>query len=142
MQFRTLKQHRSAAVRLRSKTAERALIELDWSWLGITLIQLFAVKERLARGEAPERSSLALALRIVRALFEGWSSGPEVGWDLSVRLREARPDAYVRKGSKKARYRPKYKDKPSAGSPKILTAQRKHHDLLEKFLARAAGENP
>jgi Transposase DDE domain len=141
LQFRSLKQTFGRR-KLRSKTAERALVELDWSWLGVTLIQLFAVKERLAAGELPERSSLALALRLVRALFAEWSPGQEVGWDLSVRLRGARTDAYQRQGSKKARYRPKYKDKPAAGTPKILTAQRKHHDLLEKFLALTAGENP
>lgn len=141
LQFRTLKQTFGRR-KLRSKTPDRAFVELDWSWFGVTLIQLFAVKERIAAGEAPEQSSLALAIRIVRALFEGWLPGREVGWDLRLRLRAARTDAYQRKGSKKARYRPAYKDKPSAGAPKIVTAQRKHHDLLEKFLAQTAGENP
>ena len=141
LQFRSLKQTFGRR-KLRSKTSARALVELDWSWLGVTLIQLFAVKERIAAGDAPERSSLALAIRIIRALFEGRCGGREVGWDLSVRLRAARTDGYQRRGLKKARYRPAYKDKPSAGAPKVLTAQRQHHRLLEKFLAQSAKENP
>ena len=91
LQFRTLKQTFGRR-KLRSKTPERALVELDWSWLGLALIQLFAVKERLALGEPPGRGGVALAIRIIRGLFAGHSEGSEPGVDLSARLREAATD--------------------------------------------------
>jgi hypothetical protein len=48
--------------KLLSRTPERALAELDWSLLGLWMIQLLAVKEQLVIGSPPERSSVALAV--------------------------------------------------------------------------------
>jgi hypothetical protein len=138
LQFRTLKQTFGRR-KLRSKTPQRALVELDWSWVGLTMIQLFAVKERLALGGRPDRSMIAQAIRVIRDLCDRPSAD---GADLAERLRAERPDTYQRQGSKKARYRPAYKDKPSAGKPEILKAQRKHKELLKKYLAQTAHENP
>jgi hypothetical protein len=141
LQFRALKQTFGRR-KLRSKTPPRALVELDWSLLGLTLIQLFAVKEQIALGEPPQHSSVALALRIIREMMDRQQEPREPGADLSARLQEARRDRYQRQGSKKARYRPAYKDRPSAGHPKIITAQRKHKDFLRQYLAQAARQNP
>lgn len=141
LQFRTLKQTFGRR-KLRSKTPERALVELDWSLLGLTMVQLFAVKERLALGEPPQHSSVALALRILREMLDRRLEPPAPGEDLRARLREATTDHYQRKRSKRARYRPAYKDKPSAGNPKIIKAQRKHKRFLQQYLEQAAGRNP
>src|SRR5207245_2712756 len=111
---------------------------LDWSLLGLTMIQLFAVKEQIQLGEPPRRSSVALAIRIIRELMDRRLEPSKPGDDLSARLQAARHDRYQRKGSKKARYRPKYKDRPSAGTPKIIKAQRKHKIFLQQYLAHAA----
>jgi hypothetical protein len=137
LQFRTLKQTFGRR-KLRSKTPERALVELDWSLLGLTMIQLFAVKEQIALGEPPQRSSAALAIRVVRELMDRRLEPPEAGADLSARLQGATADRYQRRGSKTARYRPKFKDRPSAGTPKIIKAQRKHKMFLQQYLAQTA----
>ena len=41
---------------------------------------------------------------------------------MAEQLQSATKDDYHRKSSKKARYRPQYKDKPAAGKPIIETA--------------------
>ena len=133
LQFRALKQTFGRR-KLRSKTPDRALVELDWSLVGLWLAQLFAVKEQLPLGEPPARSSAALALRILRELLDRRHEPADPGADLGRRLQEATTDAYRRRTSKKARYRPKYKDKPAAGTPKVVTAQPYHKVLLREYL--------
>jgi hypothetical protein len=113
-------------------------VELDWSLLGLTMIQLFAVKERIALGEPPQSSSVALAIRIIREMMDRRLEPSEPGEDLRTRLQEATTDPYQRKRPKQARYRPAYKDKPSAGKPKIIKAQRKHKRFLQQYLEQAA----
>jgi DDE family transposase len=137
VQFRTLKQTFGRR-KLRSKTPERALVELDWSLLGLTMIQLFAVKEQIDLGEPPQRSSVALAIRLIREIMDRRREPSEPGADWKSRFRDATLDRYQRKRSKKARYRPKFKDKPKAGRPKIVTAKRKHKEFLQNYLANAA----
>jgi hypothetical protein len=132
LQFRALKQtfHRR---KLRSKTPERAKVELDWSLIGLWMIQLLAVKEHIKIGEPPEHSSVSLAIGVIRQMFLGWSDLPARGRDLFSQLQAATTDTYRRKRSKEARYRPNYKDKPSAGKPKILLATRKHTVALTLY---------
>jgi hypothetical protein len=124
--------------KLRSKRPDRALVELDWSLVGLAIIQLFAVKEQIAFGELPERCSVSLAIRIVRETVERWQETPSAGETLRLRLRTAVADDYQRTGSKKARYRADFKDKPSAKKPKVLNATRQHKQWLEKHLKKAA----
>jgi hypothetical protein len=137
LQFRTLKQTFGRR-KLRSKTPDRALAELDWSLLGLWMIQLFAVKERVQLGEPPAHSSAALAIRIIRELFDRRHEQPSRTETLNARLQTATIDNYQRTASKKARYQPNYKDKPSAGEPKIITAKRQHKIQLQNYLAVAA----
>jgi Transposase DDE domain len=137
LQFRTLKQTFGRR-KLRSKTPERALVELDWSLMGLTMIQLFAVKEGLAVGEPPQHRSVALAIGIIREMLDRRAERCQPGADLNTRLQAATTADYKRTGTKKARYRPAYKDKPSAGAPTIIKAQRKHKTFLKEYLAPAA----
>jgi hypothetical protein len=137
LQFRTLKQTFGRS-KLRSKRPDRALVELDWSLVGLAIIQLFAVKEQIQVGEVPERCSVSLAIRIVRETVDRWQERPTFGETLRVRLRTAVTDDYQRTGSKKARYRADFKDKPSAKKPKLMDATRKQKLLLRKHLATAA----
>jgi hypothetical protein len=137
LQFRTIKQTFGRA-KLRSKTPERALRELDWSLLGLWMIQLFAVKEQLAIGQPPTRSSAALAIHAIRDVFHSWSEIPTTGNSLKSKLRHAVTDQYERsKKSKEARYRPDNKDKPHAGKPNIITATRQHKLQLKQHLMLA-----
>ena len=135
LQFRTLKQT-FGRQKLKSKTPEHALRELDWSLLGLWMIQLFAVKEQIAIGEPPTHSSAALAIRAIRDVFHSWDEIPSKGSSLKSKLRHAVIDQYERsKESKKARYRPDDKDKPCAGKPVLIDANRKHKLMLKQYLA-------
>jgi hypothetical protein len=138
LHFRTFKQTFGCAT-LRSRTPEHALRELDWSLLGLWMIQLFAVKEQIAIGAPPERSSASRAIQVIREMFHHWSEIPARGDNLFSKLRQAVTDTYHRtKASKKARYRPDNKDKPAAGKPAIVTASRRHKLMLKQHLALAS----
>lgn len=136
LQFRTLKQTFGRS-KLRSRTPESAIVELEWSLFGLWTIQLFAIKEQIAIDLAPEDCSVSLAIGVIQRAMHAWS---EVGGDeaLAVSLRAATKDRYRRTSSKAARFRPKKKDIPSAGRPIITTAstrQRKVYAALDKLAA-------
>jgi Transposase DDE domain len=135
LQFRTVKQTFGRR-KLRSRTPERAYVELDWSLLGLWLIQLFAVKEQVEIGEIPEHCSVALAIQVVRETFRRWWERPRKAF--TTQLRSATKETYTRHTSKKARYCPNYKDKPAAGKPVLRLASRWHKAKLKKSLAMAA----
>jgi Transposase DDE domain len=135
LQFRTVKQTFGRR-KLRSRTPERAHVELDWSLLGLWLIQLFAVKEQIEIGEVPKHCSVSLAIQIIRAMLQRWSERAEETF--GQRLQTATKDTYKRRSSKEARYKPEYKDKPAAGFPKVLTATRQHKARLRQLLDAAA----
>jgi Transposase DDE domain len=137
LQFRTLKQTFGRR-KLRSKRPDRALVELDWSLLGLAIIQLFAIKEQIDFGEPPERCRVSLAIRIVRETLDCWYEQPAAGATLRRRLRAAVADDYERTSSKKARYRADLKDKPSAKKPKIINATKQHKLWLANHLKLAA----
>jgi hypothetical protein len=135
LQFRTVKQTFGRR-KLRSRTPERAYVELDWSLLGLWLIQLFAVKEQLEIGEVPEHCSVALAIQVIRETLRRWWEQPGVAF--ASKLQAATRDNYRRRRSKKARYHPDYKDKPSAGNPVVRKATSWHKTRLKDCLAIAA----
>lgn len=132
LQFRTLKQT-FGRTKLRSRTSERALVELEWSLFGLWIIQLFAVKEQLEIASPPERSSAALAIAVFRDLLRDRHRVVASPKMLTLQLREAVKDDYERTSSKRARYQPHYKDAPSATQPKIklaTKAQRQAYQAL------------
>jgi hypothetical protein len=137
LQFRAFKQTFQRR-KLRSKRPDRALVELDWSLVGLSIIQLFALKEQIPLGEPPEQSSVSLALRVVRETVDRWHETPAAGETLRRRLCEAVLDDYRRTGSKKARFRTDFKDKPAAKKPILLNATRRHKQWLAKYLTTAA----
>ena len=135
LQFRSYKQTFGRG-KLLSRTPQRALVELDWSLLGLWMIQLFAVKEQLAVGSPPERSSVALAVSVIQEAMHAWPDevcNPRV---LRTRLSAAVKDEYHRTSSKRSRYRPHYKDVPSTGNPKIVNATAQQRQAY-KSLANA-----
>lgn len=135
LQFRTLKQTFGRS-KLRSKTPERALRELDWSLLGLWMIQLFAVKEQIAISQPPLHSSASLAIQAIRQVFHHWSEIPTRGNSLKAKLQHAVTDHYKRsKESKRARYRPENKDRPAAGKPVIMRASRNQKLQLQQYFA-------
>lgn len=137
LQFRALKQTFGRR-KLRSKRPDRALVELDWSLVGLAMIQLFAVKERIELGDPPEHSSVSLAIRIVRETVDRWREAPAGDQTFRFRLRAAVLDDYRRTRPKRARFRGDFKDKPSAKEPKLTNATRQHKQWLAKHLATVA----
>jgi hypothetical protein len=132
LQFRGLKQTFGRG-KLRSRSAACALVELEWSLIGLWSIQLFAAKEQLAVESPPENSSLALALGVIQNAMRNWAGEVASPRELRLRLREAVKDNYHRTRSKEARYKPNYKDQPSPTKPVIVTAsnqQKKNYQAL------------
>jgi hypothetical protein len=123
LQFRAFKQTFGRR-KLRSRTADNAQVELDWSLVGLWLIQLFAVKEQVKIHVPPEQSSVALALHVFQDAMRNWCAQTDACHALAERLRQATKDTYHRTAMKQARYHPNYKDKPGASKPIIVTASR------------------
>ena len=136
LQFRALKQT-FGRTKLRSRNSDNAIVELHWSLIGLTLIQLFAVKEQIKTDSPPVNSSVALALAVIRGAMRNWSLAVHAKRDLSSKLQRATKDGYERHGSKQARYRPNYKDKPSTKPPIITFANRQQRKAYRAFLAAA-----
>ena len=123
LQFRALKQTFGRG-KLRSRTADNALVELDWSIVGLWLIQLYAVKEQIKLELPPEQSSVALALDIMQYAMRNWNSPVRATQTCRHQLSRATKDKYQRKRPKRGRYVRNYKDKPSATKPILVQATR------------------
>lgn len=134
LQFRALKQtfHRT---KLRSRTPENAIVELHWSVAGLTLVQLFAIKEQITVDSPPANSSVALALAAIQDAVRHWSREVHDPRAFIHRLQEATKDEYSRHGQKRARYQPQYKDEPCATAPIIKTATAKQRRAYKAFQA-------
>lgn len=136
VEFRGLKQTLDRA-KLRCRNDRRLLAELNWSIMAMAVAELFALKEQLAPAQTasdsntpptdPRKRSLANTMRALRSCLRHLQDIPQAGQDLPTRLRLAVTDNYIRKASKKARYRPPNPDKKPLGDPKIrtLTTQEK-----------------
>lgn len=132
LQFRTFKQTFGRS-KLRSRTADRALVELDWSLLGLWMIQLFAAKEQTAVAIPPEHSSAAVAISIIRDLVRDRHRAIASPKILSQRLRDAVKDDYQRTKPKHARYRIPFKDAPTASGPLVHIATRELRKLYHSL---------
>jgi len=120
LQFRAFKQTFGRGT-LRSRSAGCARVELEWSLVGLWMIQLFAAKEQIELEIAPGRSSVALALGVIRDLMRDRTE-PASGRVLRERLSRAVHDGYRRRGSKRGRYRSGLKEPPSAKRPTVANA--------------------
>jgi hypothetical protein len=137
LQFRSLKQTFGRG-KLRSRTPERALVELEWSLLGLWMVQLFAVREQISIDAPPERSSVALALSVIRQAMQDWNQPSASRSALRQRLKTAVLDDYRRRAPKQGRYRPPIKDIPVTGTPVILKATPKQRLAYQQLKKRVA----
>jgi Transposase DDE domain len=135
LQFRMVKQT-FGRNKLRSRTPDRALVELEWALLGLWLIQLFAIQEQIPLGKAPAGCSASLAIQVIRSMIANPKGCPEMSY--AKRMGEARKDTYERKRPKRARYRPDSPDKPAAGKPKVKTIHRARMQRISEALNMAA----
>jgi hypothetical protein len=145
VEFRGLKQTLDRA-KLRCKNDKRLLAELDWSILAMAVVELFALKEQLAKRPSrsaakksagdPIKRSLAQAVRALRKCLRNLNDVPAVGEDLASQLRDAVTDDYIRKAPKRARYRPPNPDKKPLGDPKLRRLTAKEKQALKRAEAR------
>jgi hypothetical protein len=124
LQFRTIKQTYGRGT-LRSRKADHALAELEWSLIALTMIQLLAIREQIQFEIPPERASVAQAIRAIQHAIDTWNETLPRAERLPSRLRQATKDDYNRATRKAARYRPDYKDKPTATQPIVINATKK-----------------
>lgn len=136
LQFRAFKQTFGRG-KLRSRTADNALVELEWSLVGLWLIQLYAVKEQIKLDHPPEQSSVALALDVMQHALRNWSSPVPASQTCRRQLSHAIKDEYQRLGPKQGRYVRNYKDKPSATKPILVQATRAQNQAYLALLQAA-----
>lgn len=121
LHFRAVKQTYGRG-KLRSRNADHSLVELDWSLIALTMIQLLGIREQQKIDIPPERSSVAQAIAAIRHAIDTWNEQVPRSSSMTILLREATKDEYTRDKSKTARYQPNFKDKPSTGGPELLKA--------------------
>jgi len=137
LQFRALKQTYGRS-KLRARTPEIAEIELHWSLLGLTMLQLLAMKEQTRAGEPADKTSIAAVLRIVRSMIVDPSEARPPSESLQNRLRNATTDSYQRQSKKHSRNYPRRKEEPCTGAPLILMATAEQREKARKILASKA----
>lgn len=134
IQFRALKQTYGRS-KLRARTPEIAEIELHWSLLGLTMLQLLALKEQKRAAEPADKTSIAAVLRIIRSMIAAPSESRPPSASLPSRLRNATTDSYQRHGKKQSRNYPRRKEEPCTGAPIILTATEEQRERARMILA-------
>ena len=132
--FRGLKQTFGRR-KLRSASPDNALLELDWSLVGLWLVGLLAVDRLIQRGQPPQRLSIAGALRAIRTAMRDYRWRPAGGEDLWTLLDEALLDPYVRHGPKTSRHYPRKKNESPAGKPKMQVASREQIQQAKELKA-------
>ena len=122
--FRTFKQTFNRR-KLRSRSAENAKLELDWSLLGLWCICLLGQRELVESGQDPTRSSPAAAIRAFQSTLRDYRVRPESREEsLWSQLRTAILDDYERTTSKTSRDYPRKKKRDRVVAPKIGIATR------------------
>ena len=110
--------------KLRSDSPDNALLELDWSLVGLWMVYLMAVAEVIEQGESPHPLSVAGVLSAIRTVMRDYRWRPDPGEDLTSLLGQALIDSYVRHRSKTSRNYPRKKNEKPAGKPVIQPASR------------------
>ncbi len=135
VQIRSLKQTFGRS-KLRARTPDIAAVELHWSLLGLTMLQLLAIKEQTRAGEPAKKTSIAAVLRIIRSMMAARSERRPASASLGMRLQDATTDSYQRHSKKQSRNYPRRKEEPCTGAPIILTATPDQRQRARKFLPR------
>jgi DDE family transposase len=120
--FRTFK-HTFGCRKLRSRSAQNAQLELEWSLLGLWGVCLLGSRELRASGHEPTRLSPAAASHAFPRTLRAYRVRPETPAEtLWTQLRLARLEDYHRRSSKTSRAYPRKKQRPPIGIPHITRA--------------------
>jgi Transposase DDE domain len=118
--------------KLRSKSADNAQVEAEWSLLGLWSMALHAQSVLAADGVPARRLSVAKVLYAYRRAMREYKSRPDAGESLTELLRKAVIDSYKR-GSKTSRDYPRQYREATVGPPKIFAATKKQIHLAEEI---------
>lgn len=127
--FRAMKQT-LARRKMRSAAPANAEVELDWTVVAQWLLSLLSWETRGPK--IPVQRGFAQTLHLVRAALAGRGDHRA---SLQRRLREIRPDRYVRLRPKTARHWPHKKNDPPCGVPKLRIATLREIRLAQEVYA-------
>jgi hypothetical protein len=120
--FRTFK-HTFGCRKRRSRAAQNAQLELDWSLIGLWGVCLLGSRELRVSGHEPARLSPAAALHAFQRTLREYRVRPETRAEtLWAQLRRARLDDYQRRSAKTSRAYPCKKQRPPIGIPRLTRA--------------------
>ena len=136
IQIRSLKQTFGRA-KLRSRTPDRAAVELEWSLIGLCMIQLLARKEQVKARDPDRLTSIAAVLRIVRHMMKRDAAVPKSTERFSKKLAQAVVDEYQRKNPKSSRDYPRQKKQKTISKPIILVASKEQKKRLKQNQSQA-----
>lgn len=130
VEFRGLKQTIDKH-KLRCRTSDRLLVELDWSIRAMAVAELLALREQIRDEDDgsddydPIDRSLAETVRALRNCMRNINKRPKPEEGLFHQLSQALVQRYDNRTDKRARYRPKNADKKPLGEPTIrkMTAE-------------------
>jgi len=139
VQFRSLKQTYGRS-KLLGRTPGVVEQELNWSLVGLWMIQLLALRDQLRCIGSDLKTSVAAVLRIVRDILGRPDTIPAPGESLRYRMSKAVTDGYQRMSKKKSRNYPRRKEEPRTGPPTIVraTPEQKRLDKALTSLSNAA----
>jgi hypothetical protein len=125
IEFRGLKQTLDKHA-LRCRSADRLLVELDWSLRGMAIAELLALRAQKAaaqhRGKStgdPPQRSLANTMRALRKCMRGLHKTVAEEQTIHQQLARAIVQRYHNQTDKRARYRPQNPDKKPLGVPTV-----------------------
>ena len=130
LHFRAVKQTYGRR-NLRSRKSDHAIVELEWSLIALTMVQLFCIREQHKIEIHPDQASITLALAAVRHAMDTWNEDLPKSSSLKIELQQATKDSYKRTKPKAARYKPQIKDKPTNKGPTIVNASNKQKRMAK-----------
>jgi hypothetical protein len=134
--FRTFKQTFGRR-KLRSRKAEHAKLEADWSLVALWSVCLLAQREIVNSGGDPHRLSPAGAIKAIQEVVCHYRNRPDAPTDsLGWMLRHALQDDYQRTSSKTARSYPAKRKRERTGVPKIANASKLQIAAATAFRAK------
>ena len=136
VQVRSLKQTFGRS-KLRSRTPERAAVELEWSLVGLWMIQLLARKEQVKAHDPDRQTSLAAVLRVVRHMMQQDATVPKRSESFTKQLAQAVTDDYERTNDKSSRDYPRQKPPKLIKKPNIVRATKEHKKILKRNMSQA-----
>ncbi len=116
--------------KLLSYSAANARLEIEWSFVGLWAMALYALMEITRGSLPPHRLSFAKLLLAFRRTLRDYLHPTDQDQRLGTRLRQALIDPYVRT-NKESRNHPRKKKEQTPGPPLILQATPRQKKLAK-----------